>query len=191
LDAPGETRIVTAATDEPTLIRSMTIRIRRIGALLLLPLLAACDGDALTPRGVVGRWQFTAESTGVEWRRDDVRLVLEEDGTYLRTHLVFADDGRPSDHLRAYRILHGTYEVRGDSLFASLSLIEEWDVRMVVPEPRMVNPGFGASERFRARLTGSQLLLEETRDVDGMPVTYHHTFRSVARFGDSSSRLDR
>lgn len=161
----------------------MMPRIRSLAALLLLPLLAACDGDPLTARDVVGEWRFTAESTGVEWRRDEITLVLEADGTYLRTHSTFADDGRAGDGLRAYRTFHGTYEVQGDSLVTSLSLIEEWDVQMVVPEPRRVNPGFGAGERFRARLTGGRLLLEETRDVDGMPVTYHHTFRRTGRSG--------
>lgn len=158
----------------------MMTRIRRLRALLLLPLLAACDGDGLSPREVVGEWQFTIESSNVEWRRDVMRLELGEDGGYVRTHSIFADDGRAGDGLRAYTVHHGTYVVQGDSLIAGISIVERWNNQMVVPEPLLENPGFGASERFRMQLTGNRLLLEETRDVDGQPVTYHHTFRRAS-----------
>jgi hypothetical protein len=154
--------------------------IRRLAAPLVLLLLAACDGDGVSPRTLVGEWEFTTESSNVEWRRDEVRLELREDGGYVRTHAIFADDGRPGDGLRAYTAHHGTYVVQGDSLIAGISIVERWNNQMVVPEPLQENPGFGASERFRMQLTGDRLLLEETRDVDGQPVTYHHTFRRAS-----------
>lgn len=154
--------------------------IRRLAVLPVLLLLAACDGGGLEPRDVVGEWQFTIQSSNVEWRRDEMRLELGEDGGYVRAHHVFADDGRPGDGLRAYTVHHGTFVVQGDSLIASISVVERWNNGMAVPEPVLENPGFGASERFRMQLTGSRLLLEETRDVDGQPVTYHHTFRRAS-----------
>lgn len=164
----------------PRSVPSRTPIIRRRPALLVLLLLAACDGDGLAPRDVVGQWLFTTESGSVQWRRDEMRLEIREDGGYVRTHHVFADDGRPGDGLRAYTAHHGTYVVQGDSLIAPISIVERWNNQMVVPEPLLENPGFGASERFRVQLIGDRLLLEETRDVDGQPVTYHHTFRRAS-----------
>lgn len=163
----------------------MTHRIlRRFPALLaLLPLLAACDGEPLQSRDLAGEWRFTTETRAVQWRRDEVVLALDEDGGYLRVHSIFADDGRPGDGLRAYTRHAGTYVLQGDSLFAGISSVEQWDVRDGIPEPRREPGGFGATQRFRARRVGDRLLLEETREVDGQPVTYHHSFRRVGPAG--------
>jgi hypothetical protein len=153
--------------------------LRRLSVLLLLPLLFACDEDALTPRELVGAWEFTSESTSTEgWRRDDILLTLQPDGGLVRAHSTFADDGRPVDHLRAFARVDGTYRVRGDSLIVEITRVERWSDPQ--PDPEVQNPSTYAEERYRARLIANLLVLEETRLVDGEPVTYHHAFRRLA-----------
>ena len=152
---------------------------RRLSILLLPPLLAACAGESLSPRALVGRWQFTAESSA-GGRRDDIRLTLAADGTFLRTHAVFADDGRAGDHLRSHLRVEGTYTVDGGRMIVEVARAARWEHLPPPPgEPEAARPGVYAGERYHVRLVGDLLLMEESRLVDGQPVTYHHTFRRL------------
>lgn len=148
-----------------------------LALLLLLPALAACDDAALSPRELAGEWQFSTETTAVLWRRDDIRLVLGEDGGFVRTYTIHAYDGRPEDLLYSYTREQGTYRVHGDSLVLETADVERWDVRQP-PQP-VQQPSAFLGDRYRVRLVGDRLLLEEDRLVEGQPVTYHHNFRRV------------
>lgn len=148
--------------------------IRRLFALLLVPMLASCDDAGLSPRELVGQWRFSTETTAIEWRRDDVRLWLGEDGAFVRTYRIFALDGRPEDLLRSSTREEGTYRVHGDSLVLEPSGVERWAADQQQP---VEQPSAFLGERYRVRLVGDRLLLEEERLVEGQPMTYHHTFR--------------
>lgn len=152
--------------------------IRRLSALLLVPLVASCEDTALMPGELVGEWQFTTETTAVLWRRDDIRLQLGSDGRFIRTHNVFAHDGRPEDQLRSHTHTRGTWRVENDRLTVEISQVVRQDLEHSTPEP-VQQPSAYVPESYRVRLTGDRLLLEEERVVDGQPVTYHHTFERV------------
>ncbi|HST62845.1 MAG TPA: hypothetical protein VLK84_29330 [Longimicrobium sp.] len=151
--------------------------IRSFAALLALVLLAGCGDDGVSPRGIVGHWEFSTETSAILWRRDVIRLELHEDGGFVRDARVFASDGRPGDHLRSYARAEGTYRLAGDLLALQTHILERWDVHDT-PVPVQEPGGFGG-DLYRARVVGDRLLLEEERDVDGKPVTFYHTFRRV------------
>ena len=142
--------------------RSVPLRmssIRRLAVPLVLVLLAACNGDGLEPRALLGEWlqRSEAPARSGEWWRNDTRFTLRADGSYTWESRVWADWGRAGDKLAGYGKHDGRYEVRDDSLFLAATRTETWDHVSGGPHVHEVDQSGG---RYRARVAGRQLVLD-------------------------------
>lgn len=133
--------------------------LRRVPALLVLLLLAACEGDALAPGSLLGDWLLRTETPADEreWYRHDLRLTLRGDGTYTWESRSWADWGREGDGLLGYGQNHGRYAVRGDSLYLTSLRTVAWDH---VSGQETLREQEEAAGRFHVTVAGSRLVLD-------------------------------
>jgi hypothetical protein len=132
--------------------------VRRFPALLLLLLLAACNGDGLAPSELVGDWVQRTETEAVAaWSRHELRLEIRGDGSYTWGNTTHADWGRPGDKLLGYSREHGRYSVEGDSLVLQPQRSETWDYLTGGPTEQDLRDRPAA--RFHARVTTGRLVL--------------------------------